>query len=176
KAKAQSFAAHPLAQLAAASALGIRGAHFLAVPLLLLISLAALTTILALTALLRRWMKLATLLVTVATMFLGASLAAIEKNEVPANQLKRLIGEETIAMGEPVELTGVLERDPEVAPERMYLFVQVQKIRFKQTERDVSGEVVLLAQITPRRTAGDGDRDPKGESTQEEYDQLDLRY
>src|SRR5439155_8908669 len=51
-----------------------------------------------------------------------------------------------------------------------------QKIRFKQTERDVSGEVVLLAPVTPRRTAGEGARDPNSESTQQEFDQLDLRY
>jgi len=160
----QAFAAHPLAQLAAAFALGILGAPFLAVPLSLLVSLAVLTTILAVTALLwRRSMKTATLLVIGATLFLGSSLATIDKNEVPANQLKRLLGEGTIVVGEPVELTGMLERDPEVAPERLYLFLRVQRLRFNQTERDVSGEVLLLAPFS-------------GESTQQEFDQLDLRY
>jgi competence protein ComEC len=160
----QAFAAHPLAQLAAAFALGILGARFLAVPVSLHISIAALTTILALTALLwRRSRKTATLFVTVATLFLGSSLATIDKNRVPANQLKRLLGEGTIVVGEPVELTGLLERDPEVAPERLYLFFRVQRLRFNQTERDVSGEVLLFAPVS-------------GESTQQEVDQLDLRY
>ena len=160
----QAFAAHPLAQLAAAFALGILGAPFLTVPLSLLVSVAALTTVLALTAfLLRRSMKPATLLVTVATLFLGSSLAAIDKNKVPANQLKHLLAEGTIAVGAPVELTGMLERDPEVAPERLYLFLRVQRLRSNQTERDVSGEVLLLAPVS-------------GESTQQEFDQLDLRY
>src|SRR5882672_1195524 len=173
QAKAQSLAAHPLAQLAAALAMGILAATYFVVPLSLFVSIAAIATILAVTALLCRRMKLAALLVTVAVLFLGASLTAIEKNNVPPNRLKRLltertttagtVGEGTIVVGEPVELTGVLERDPEVAPERLYLFVQVQKIRFKQTEREVSGEVVLLAPVS-------------GKSTQAEFDQLDLRY
>jgi len=161
--KAQAFAAHPLAQLAAAFALGVLGAVYFVVPLSLLISIAAFTTLLAFTALLKENMKLATLFVTVATLFLGSSLAAIEKNKVPANQLRRLIGEGTILVGEPVELTGMLARDPEVAPERMYLFLKVQKLSVNQTERDVSGEVLLLAHVS-------------GKSIQQEFDQLDLRY
>jgi competence protein ComEC len=159
----QAFAAHPLAQLATAFALGILGAPFLALPLSLLVSLATLTTILALTALLRRRSMKTTLLVTVATLFLGSSLATIDKNKVPANQLKHLLGEGTIVVSGPVELTGILERNPEVAPERLYLFLRVQKLRFNQTERDVSGEVLLLAPVS-------------GKSTQQEFDQLDLRY
>jgi competence protein ComEC len=159
----QAFAAHPLAQLATAFALGILSAH-LALPLSLFVSLATLTTILALTTLLqRRSMKTATLLVTVATLFLGSSLAAIDKNKMPANQLKRLLAEGTILVSEPVELTGTLERNPEVAPERLYLFLRVERLRFNQTERDVSGEVLLLAPVS-------------SESTQQEFDQLDLRY
>jgi len=162
--KEQAFAAHPLAQLAAAFALGILGASFLEVQLSLLTSIAALTTILALTALLWRGSrKTATLFVTVATLFLGSSLATIDKNKVPANQLKRLLGEGIIVVGEPVELTGVLEREPELAPDRMYLCLRVQRLRLNQTERDVSGEVLLFAPVS-------------GESTQQEFDQLDLRY
>ena len=161
--KTQAFAAHPLAQLAAAFALGILGAPFLAVPLSLLVAIAALITIFALTALLWRSIKSATLLVTVGTLFLGSSLAAIEKNKVPANQLRRLIAEGTIFVGEPVELTGVLERDPEIAPARMYLILRVEKLKVNQTERDVAGEVLLLAPVSSK-------------SIQQEFDQLDLHY
>lgn len=161
--RAQAFAAHPLAQLAAAFALGVLGAVYFVGPLSRLISIAAFTTLLAFTALLRKNMSVATLFVTVATLFLGSSLATIEKNKVPANQLRRLIGEGTILVGEPVELTGVLERDPELAPERMYLFLRVQRLRLNQTEQDVSGEVLLLAPVS-------------GKSIQQEFDQLDLRY
>ena len=175
--KARAFAAHPLAQLAAVFALGILGTTHFAFPLSRLVSIAALATLIAFTALLKKKLNFATMLVMVAALFAGASLASIEKNNVPANQLKHLLtartirlgeetitpGEGTIAVGEPVELTGVLERDPEVAPERLYLFLRVQKLRFRETEREVSGEVVLLAPVS-------------GKSTQQEFDQLDLRY
>jgi competence protein ComEC len=161
--KMQAFAAHPLAQLAAAFALGVLGAVYFVMPLSLLISIAAFTTLLAFTALLKGYMSVATLFVIVATLFLGSSLAAIEKNKVPANQLRRLIGEGTILVGEPVELTGMLERDPEIAPERIYLFLRVQRLSLNQTEQDVSGEVLLLAPVS-------------GKSIQQEFDQLDLRY
>jgi len=161
---AAAFAAHPLAQLAAAFALGVFGAGGYAIPLSVLVSIAALTTTLALIALLwRRSMRPATVFVIVATVFLGLTLATIEKNNVPPNQLRRLLSEETIAVGQPLELIGVLERDPEVAPDRWYLFLRVQKISFKQLERDASGEVLLLAPVSSR-------------SNQQEYDQLDLRY
>jgi competence protein ComEC len=178
---AQSFAAHPLAQLASVFALGILGAHYFVVPLSLLLSIAALTTLGAATTLLKKQIdrksqlsdrqspSVTTTFVMLAMLLLGWSLAAIEKNKIPANQLKRLLNEatitpgETIALGKPVELTGVLERDPEVAPERLYLFLRVQKLRFRETERDVSGEVLLLAPVS-------------GKPMQREFDQLELRY
>lgn len=162
--QAQVFAAYPLAQLAAAFACGILGAVTFLIPFPLPISVAVLASIFACVTLLRRRSrKLATLFVTAALLFLGWSLAAVEKGSVPINQLKRLIDEGKIAAGQPVELTGVLERDPEVAPERSYLYLRVQKLTSNQIERDVSGEVLLLAPVSSK-------------STQQEYDQLDLRY
>jgi competence protein ComEC len=167
--EAQVFAAYPLALLAAALALGILGAFAFPVSLLVPISSAAVATTLAPIALL--WpkrirpvrMSLATLFLIVAMFFLGWSLALVEKSSVPSNQLKRLLDDGAIAVGQPVELTGVLQRDPESAPQRSYLFLRAERIRFKQTERDVSGEVVLLAPVV-------------GNSIRQEFDRLDLRY
>ena len=169
----QPFAANPLALLAAAFALGILGELYLAFPVSLAASSAALASVLAATSLLKRKLKLAAALVIVATFFVGSTLASIEKSHFPTNQLKRLltespvpagtVGEGTIAIGEPIEVTGMLERDPELASERMYLFLRVEKLRLKLTEQDVSGEVLLLAPVS-------------GKSIQTEFDQLDLRY
>jgi competence protein ComEC len=171
--KERPFAVHPLALLAGALALGILGGLYLAVPISLSLSGAALSTLLAVTVLLRRRMELAVALVILAMLFLGSTLASIEMNNVPTNQLKRLLtaratnagttGEGTIAVDEPVELTGVLERDPEVAPERLYLFLSVQNLRLRSTEREVSGEVVLLAPVS-------------GKLAEHEFAELDLRY
>ena len=171
----QPLAAHPLALLAAAFALGILGETWFVLPLSLLLSIAMLATIAAAArfakqsisnkAQLRKRQRLSAvaMLVLVATLFLGWSLASIERTEVPGNRVKRLLQEGIVKVGEPVELTGVLERDPETAPERLYLFLNVQRINFKQTERAVSGEVVLLAPVS-------------GKSIPQEFDQLDLHY
>jgi competence protein ComEC len=161
--KTQAFSAHPLVLLATAFALGILGTLVFMMPIWLLVIIGALTTLLSAAAVLKRMKNLAILFVTLAACSLGSTLAEIERSNLPATQLRRLLNEETIGIGEPVELTGILEQDPEVAPERLYLFLRVQKIRFKETEREASGEVVLFAPVS-------------GESIQREFDQLDLRY
>jgi len=157
---------YPLAQLAAAFALGSVADAVLALPLSLLISFAALTTIFAGSALLAARLDSATVLVTALAIALGAALASIEKNCVPGNQLKLLLdakGEKAIAVGEPVEITGILERDPEIAPDRWYLNLRVEKIRTRDVEREVSGAVTLLVPVSSPRF-------------KHELDERDLRY
>jgi competence protein ComEC len=175
------FAAHPLAQLAAAFAIGILGAQYSPVSLSFVIIVVACTTLLAVVALVIstrsviKKLSVPTVLITVAVLFLGATLASIERFAVPANQIKRLINEGTLVVGEPVELTGVLEREPELAPQRLYLQLRVQKIRFRaikgqvetaqseSVERDAAGVVMLLAAIPSKQVA-------------QEFAQADLRY
>ena len=153
----------PLTLLASAFASGILCQLFFVAPLSLLVSLGALTTVLASVALLKAKESLAALFVLLAVLLLGSLLASIEKANVPGHQLKRMLAEGIIAVGEPIELTGVLERDPELAPERSYIFLRVEKLRLKAMEREASGEVVLLAPTS-------------GESVQQEFDHLDLIY
>lgn len=170
---AQPFAANPLALLAAAFGAGTLGGLYLVVSIPLPIVAAALSTLVAFTALCRRKMALAKVLVVFAIFLVGLSLAVIDKNNVPPNQIKRLLTEVTdapgspsngvIAVGDPVEIIGVLERDPEVAPDRLYLLLRVQRLRYRETEQEVSGEVALLAPVT-------------GKSVGEEFADLDLRY
>ncbi|MGH9874679.1 MAG: ComEC/Rec2 family competence protein, partial [Pyrinomonadaceae bacterium] len=181
------FAVHPLAQLATAFALGILGELYLDVSLSLLIVIAALATLLAGAAVLTKQrrdgknagarLRITTILVTLAMFVLGATVKSIEKNEVPVSQLRTSLDNGAISVGEPVELTGVLERDPEIAPERLYLQLRLEKIRSLSMERVVSGEtnrrrsversasgiVMLLASVPT-------------DSVRQEYDQLDLRY
>ncbi|MBC8030084.1 MAG: ComEC/Rec2 family competence protein [Pyrinomonadaceae bacterium] len=160
---------YPLAQLAAAFSLGILAHAVFAVSLTALISIAALTTLLAVTAFRTNRIGFATILVTASALVLGATLASIEKTRVPSNQLKRLLsetaekGEKTIAVGEPVEVTGVLERDSEIAPERWYLNVRVENIRSRGLESEVSGVVMLLVPVSSR-------------FNREKLGHLDLRY
>lgn len=161
--RAQPFSAHPLAQLAAAFALGILGATFFVVPLSVLVFAAVLAMLFAVLALIKAAEGLATVCVVFSMIFVGSLLGALETREVPVNQLKRLLTEGTIAVGEPVELTGVLARDPEIAPERLYLFLRVEVLRLKAVDREVSGEVLLLAPVSAKSVA-------------QEFDRLDLSY
>ena len=153
--QAQGFAVHPLARLAAAFAAGILGRQHLEVSLALLITIALVTTLLAVTALIYSRMKLATVLLTVVLLFLGSSLAAIEETRVPRNQLKRLLSEGAIAVGDPVELTGVLKRDPESAPDRLYFFLRVEELRSTRESKFAWIQIVafgLRARAEPIRS------------------------
>lgn len=164
----QRFAAHPLAQLATAFALGIFGGLYFVVALSTIISLAALATLMAGVMLItaerrKRELRSTVILVTLATFLVGGALASIEKSKIPANQLRSLLEKGTIAVGEPVEITGVLEREPEIAPERLYLQLRLENVSSRGVERKSSGVVLLLASFS------------RGDNKQE-FDRLDLHY
>jgi len=111
-------------------------------------------------------MGFATILITASVLVLGSTLASIEKTRIPDYQLKRLLdekGERRIGVGEPVEVTGVLEREPEIAPGRWYITLRVEGISSRGTKREVSGVVMLLVPVSESRTA-------------EELAARDLRY
>src|SRR6185503_10066496 len=140
---------------------------YLTASLTSLISAGVFTTLIAVLALAKRRHGLATVVVTVGMFVLGATLASIDK-KIPANQLRRLLDNGTVKVGEPVEITGVLEREPEVAADRFYLQLSLEKIRARgvdgsAAEREVSGVVTLLA-VVP------------SESIRQEFEELDLRY
>lgn len=181
----EGFALYPLAQLAAVFALGILGGSYFAVSLSLLLSSAVLTTFLAAIAILTNEGRKnaaagrsgVTILVMVAVFVVGATLESIEKNDVPAHQLRSLLDKGTVAIGEPVELTGVLERDPELAPDRLYLQLRLERIRSRSIEPDAPGKTIQPGSI---------EREVFGvvrllasaptETSKQEFDQLDLRY
>ncbi len=159
----QPFFAHPLTQLAAALGCGIFAEQFLpgtSVPLFIFCALAALTALIA--ALARRLM-LATVSLTIAFVLTGASLARMERQLVRLDGIKQLIERNAIAVGEPVELTGVLHREPETAPNVLYLTLLVEQLTYKNDERQASGVISLLAPISSKAIA-------------EEYQRLELRY
>jgi competence protein ComEC len=183
----QRFALNPLAQLAVAFALGVVCATYLPFRLAWLLTIAVAATLLAATALLitRKRRRLATALVLFAMLFIGATLASIEKNRIPHNQLRSLIEKGSVVVGEPVELTGVLERDPEIAPDRLYLQLRLERVRSRTSEieavtnalhqvedREASGVVMLLA-LVPGKAS---ELLPAKDSVKQEFDQLDLRY
>src|ERR1700675_911944 len=112
---------HPLALFAAACAAGILASQLLLVAVLVTVLVAAMASVLAFTALLKQSTTVSTILLTLAVLFTGASLASLEMQNVRPDRLKRLLDEGTIAVADTIELTGVIDRAPEFAPESFYL-------------------------------------------------------
>jgi competence protein ComEC len=93
----------------------------------------------------------------------GFVLSIIDSRPIAPNRIARLYEEGLFALSDPVELTGIIESEPERAPESFYLTLRAERIRFKGVERDVSGTVSLLAPVRERRVS-------------EEYGALELRH
>ena len=118
---------------------------------------------------------LRTTVILLVVALLGSTLESIEQNHSSTSQLKTLLQTGTVVVGEPAELTGVLEREPEYARGCLYLQLRLERIRSRaigpseqsskheSVEPGASGVVVLFAPITSAKS-------------QQEYGELDLRY
>jgi competence protein ComEC len=158
-----SFFPHPLAALAAAFALGILAARFISLPFNLVLACSAVSSLASAYGFKRqRWLA-TSLILALAFCSVGATLALLEKNSVMAERVQMLYDEGVIHSGEPVEVTGVVERAPEPAPDGFYLTLGVEKLRFKGEERDASGQLLLFAPVRDRAALS-------------EYELLELRY
>lgn len=174
-----AVAVYPLAQLACAFALGILAGTMVLTPnslsqngpgsflpsnsVGLLIFGVVLLWVCALAALLRNDFRLATTLVFVATVLLGSLFAIVEKSRIPPNQIRRLLEAGVIKVGEPVELTGVLYQEPELAPDRIFLPLKIRRLRIGNTEMQTSGVVMLSARLAQK-------------DSEQDFAALDLHY
>jgi competence protein ComEC len=158
-----SFNPYPLALLAACFGSGILFAHFTDLHLIVYLACGLALSILAAWSFTRRRQAVASLLIAIAFFWMGAILAAVENRGVTADRVQRLYDDGVIASGDPVEVTGVLERAPEPAPESFYLLLHVEKLRFKGVERDATGVVWLFAPV-------------RDQTRRAEYEALELRY
>src|SRR5713226_6717263 len=107
---------------------------------------------------------------TVASAFLisaffcsGFTLSLISDRPPMFERVARMYDAGLIASGEPVELTGVVQGQPEAAPDSFYLTLRVESIRSKGAERTASSTVLLLAHAREQRA-------------RDEYDELELRH
>ncbi|MFN2578523.1 MAG: ComEC/Rec2 family competence protein [Pyrinomonadaceae bacterium] len=93
----------------------------------------------------------------------GYLLALLEERSVSRNRIVRMFERSALLPDEPVELTGSIQGEPEVAPGGFYLTLSAEQIRLKDREQAASGKVLLIAHL--------GD-----ESVRSEFDALQLRY
>lgn len=158
-----AFLPHPLVVLAASFALGILVARFTPLSFNPVLVCGAACSLAAVHSYARGRALRAGLLLALAFCLTGAVLMVLEKESVTAGRVQRLYDEGAITSGDAVEVTGVVERAPELAPDGFYLTLNVEKLRFKDEERAVSGQIMLFAPVRDRVARG-------------EYEALELRY
>ena len=159
------FAPHPLALLAAAFACGILAAHFLSPPFRSAVIVCFLSCVGAavLAGLLATKRRLAASWLIVLSFFCAGVVVAMISTRRAATNIVEFYDKGWIAAGEPVEISGVLDREPEAAPESFYLTLRAERLQYKGIEREASGTVSLLARV-------------RDSFVQNEYDRLSLHY
>ncbi|HKO45093.1 MAG TPA: ComEC/Rec2 family competence protein [Pyrinomonadaceae bacterium] len=137
----------PLAQVAAAFSGGILLSntelplHFLAVCALFG------TFGCALLVLLQR-VTPATFLLLLAFVFAGSTLAELENQPARQDRVKRLLDERVIKPGDPVEVTGVLQQNPEISWHAVYFTINVERIGVGRSDRPATGVISLMAPVS----------------------------
>jgi competence protein ComEC len=149
----------PLAQLAAGFAVGILLAQTDA-PIQLVMLGAVFSTALTVTCLTVNRSQLAAVSLFIAVMFCSATLALLEMRTPEPERVKRLLEDGVVAPTAVVEVTGVLQRNPESSWNNLYLIISVERIRLNKSDLKASGLVTLIAPVPP----------------DERMDYLELRY
>ncbi|HLA09425.1 MAG TPA: ComEC/Rec2 family competence protein [Pyrinomonadaceae bacterium] len=156
----QQTCCHPLLQLSVAFASGILFANISRPSLSPLLIAAVVAT--AAGILLQKIPWISTVVVTLSFFLLGATYHALEKKGVGRDRVTRLFSDRKILPDEPVQLTGMIDGPPAFGPELLFLDLQIQSIRIKETEAHSSGVVRLYL--------------PLRSIEAHEYDDLELRH
>lgn len=163
----KGLARSPLLTLAVSLSIGILLGHYLAgqhrASFIIGIAFLISASMAAASYAVRRNLELATVFLTTAFLIAGMVLSLIENEPVASNRLSRMYDEGLLSIGEPVELTGTIEGQPEPAPQSFYLTLKAQRMRVKGIDSDVTGSVLLRARLAT-------------EQVKNEYDALKLRH
>lgn len=161
------FVSSPLFILAVAFASGILGGHYFAPQarsiLILSVTVGVAGALLSIALISKRKLRPASLFLVIAFLAAGFALSLIENRPIAFNRIARMYDEGVITSGEPVEITGIVQGQPEAAPDSFYLNLRAESIRFKGSERNATGTVLLLA---PAREL----------KVKKEYETLELRH
>ncbi len=134
----------PLAQLSAAFSAGILLSN-ISVPAPLFIGCAVLSTFGCFTFLICKRPLLATVSLFLAFTGCGATLALLELRSPESTRVKRLLDDALVKPGQPVEITGVLQRNPETSWDSVYLTFRVEQISINGSDQQATGVVSLVA-------------------------------
>jgi len=155
-----NFTVYPLLLLAVCFAGGIVTANYLFLDWKIYFAACLIFSILTVVFINRKF----TLLFLSAAFFaLGSLYLQIEKQTIAENRVKRIYDENRINSGDPVEIEGVLQTNPELAVGGFFLILKTERAVYKNSEITVSGNIRLFAPAS-------------NEQIQNEYNQLNLSY
>ncbi len=161
------LAQSPLLILAASLSTGILlGGRITSHPRLVLILCASIVAGFAVLSswLVRRKKPAATTgLLVVGFVLTGFALSSIEGSDVSSETISRMYEQGLVSAGDPVELTGTIDGQPEPAPQSLYFTVRAERIRLKGVEREAAGTILLLAHLRDHQVV-------------HEYEALELRH
>ncbi len=153
----QRFAASPLLALAAATSIGILAERYLEIrttrALVIMATLAAISCGLA-TALMRaRKLVLSSVSILAAFVCAGIALGSVNDRPVSPNHISRMIEDGRISSGDPVEVTGIIQGEPEPAPASFYLTLKTDGLNLRGVDREARGTILLLARNSDEEVA-----------------------
>ncbi len=136
-----SFNRHPMLWLAVGFAVGILTAKFVVIsfPAPLIATIAFLIL-----ALVFRTKPIATIFVSLAFVSIGAGLYHGEVKQNTETRLKTLYDNKSLLSGSPVEIEGVLMGRPEPSADGSFLTLKTNVLRYRGTDRAVTGKVRLF--------------------------------
>ncbi len=156
----KNFTFYPFLWLAVCFALGILTAKTIGLAWQFYLICAVAFALLAVSFVKRRF---AVVFLLVAFTFIGGLCFQIENQTVSPNRIKRIYDEKHIKSGDPVEIEGVLQTEPELAVGGFFLILKTDRAIYKGSEIKITGNVRLFATFSDDRIKG-------------EYDRLDLSY
>ncbi|HZF40886.1 MAG TPA: ComEC/Rec2 family competence protein, partial [Blastocatellia bacterium] len=103
-----------------------------------------------------KWMV--TCLLLILSFACGGALWAINEAGVGEDRLRSLVERGELTVEEPVEIWGTLNDAPELAPDRIYLSVAVEKVATSRRERAATGVAQIVAPLRDDQSRADYDR------------------
>ncbi len=128
-----------------------------------LIASAALWLAVSVCLLRKRGGRMVTCLLLILCFVCGGALWAINEAGVGEDRVRRLFERGELTSEEPVEIWGTLNDAPELAPDRIYLSVAVEKVATLGRERAATGIAQVVAPL-------------RDDQSRDDYDRLSLDY
>ncbi len=154
----------PLLLIAASIATGILWSHYFSnSKLAVILIIVAFTCAVFAVRVYKRVATIATAILSLSFVCTGYVLAYVQMQRVSPDRIVTMFAQGRINPGEPLEVTGQINGDPELAPDGFYLNVAVEAIRSRGHDQSANGMVILRGHFADQ-------------STQASYERLQLHH